>query len=137
MKKRILSIVLVLAMVFTLLPVSVSAASRRIPINVGNLQVDYMAEVLLSEMDLRGKSDREKIQTVYDWIANNCTRYEYDWDGTYYFNESEVYTLSNGQFAKDYQKNLSEGRIMLRQEYRSRYGLPNSGADYWDSDSNY
>ena len=137
MKKRILSIVLVLAMVFTLLPVSVSAASRRIPIYVGNLQVDYMAEVLLSEMDLRGKSDREKIQTVYDWIVNNCTRYEYEWDGTYYFNESEVYTLSNGQFAKDYQKNLSEGRIMLRQEYRSRYGLPNSGADYWDSDSNY
>ena len=41
MKKRILSIVLVLAMVFTLLPVSVSAASRRIPIYVGNLQVDY------------------------------------------------------------------------------------------------
>ena len=115
MKKRILSIVLVLAMVFTLLPVSISAASRRIPIYVGNLQVDYMAEVLLSEMDLRGKSDREKIQTVYDWIVNNCTRYEYEWDGTYYFNESEVYILSNGQFAKDYQKNLSEGRIMLRQ----------------------
>lgn len=137
MKKRILSIFLLLTLLITALPLPAQAASNRLPIYVGNLQVDYMAEVLLSQMDLRGKSDLEKIQTVYDWIILNCTRYEYEWDGTYYFNESEIYAASNGAFAQQYREDLAAGRILLRQEYKTLYDIPNTGADYWDSDCNY
>ena len=137
MKRRLISLFLILILLFTALPLPVRAASSRVPIYVGNLQVDYMAEVLLSQMDLQGKSDLEQIQTVYDWIILHCTRYEYEWDGTYYFDEAEVYAASSGQFAQEYNKALSEGRIILRQEYRNLYGIPNLGEDYWDSDSNY
>lgn len=134
MKKRILSLFLLLALVVTALPLPARAASARTPIYVGDLKVDYMAEVLLSEMNLSGKSDLEKIQTVYDWIVHNC--YRNNWDGTYYFNETEVANLSSGQFAQTYRANLDAGRIVLRQEYRNRCGIPNTEPGYWDSDSN-
>ena len=137
MKKRVLSIILLLTLLLTALPVQAEAASARLPIYTGDLQVDYMAEVLLSQMDLQGKSDLEKIGTVYDWIILHCTRQPEEWDGTYYFDEAEVAAMSSGQFAASYRRALDEGRILLRQEYRTEYGLPNYGADYWDSDANY
>jgi len=74
MKRRMISFALLLVLIITVLPVPAEAASVRLPIYTGDLQVDYMAEVLLSQMDLRGKSDLEKIGTVYDWIILNCTR---------------------------------------------------------------
>ena len=137
MKKRVLSLVLLLALVFTALPIPVRAASARVPIYVGDLKVDYLAQTLLSEMDLSGKTDLEQIQTVYDWIIHNCTRQPSEWDGTCYFDEAEVARLSSGQFAQTYRANLDAGRILLREEYRERCGIPNTEPGNWDSDSNY
>ena len=137
MKKRILSLLLLLALVLTALPVPAEAASARVPIYVGDLKVDYLAESLLAEMNLSGKTDVEKIQTVYDWIVHNCTRQASEWNGTYYFDEAEVARQSSGSFAQTYNANLNAGRIVLRQEYRERCGIPNTEPGNWDSDSNY
>lgn len=136
MKKRVFSMLLMLVLVLTALPVTGQAAQQRLPIYCGDLRVDYLAEELLAQMDLSGKSAVEQIGTVYDWMVQNCTRYESQWDGTYYFDEAQVAQISSGAFAQQYQKDLAQGRILLRQEYRTQAGLPNTGADHWDSDSN-
>lgn len=136
MKTRICSFLLALALLLTALPVPVRAASARIPIYVGDLKVDYLAESLLADMELDGKSDLEQIETVYDWIVHNCTRQASEWDGTYYFDEAEVARLSSGAFAQTYQANLHAGNILLRQEYRELSGIPNTEPGNWDSDSN-
>lgn len=137
MKKRILSFVLLLALVVASLPVSGQAASARLPIYCGDLRVDYLAEQLLSQMELGLKTDRERIGVVYDWIIRNCTRDESQWDGTYYFDESQVAAACSGEYAQTVQSELGQGKILLRQEYRFQSGTSNTGADYWDSDSNY
>ena len=136
MKRRILSLALVLALVFGALP-AVQAAPARLPIYVGDLQVDYMAEVLLSQMDLSGKSDLEKIQTVYEWIIRTSTRDPADWDGTYYFDPDEVAAAVNNWFRAEYEAKLASGRILLRQNLRDLCGIPNTEPGNWDSDSNY
>ena len=136
MKRRMLSLALVLALVFGILPAAAQAAPTRLPIYVGDLQVDYMAEVLLSQMDLSGKSDLEKIQTVYEWIIRTSTRDPADWDGTYYFDLDQVNAAVNSWFRAEYEAKLASGRILLRQNLRDLCGIPNTEPGNWDSDSN-
>lgn len=38
----------------------------------------------------RRKSDREKIQTVYDWVITHFHRYESEWEGTEYYDDAKV-----------------------------------------------
>ena len=52
MKKRMLSICLLLALVLTALPVQARAAVRTVPIYIGNSVVDYLAEELLQPLRL-------------------------------------------------------------------------------------
>lgn len=99
MKRRILSILLLLSMLLTLLPAGVLAAGKtygQIPIYLGYADVDYMAEEILKEIPTAGKSDREKIRAVYDWIIQHCSRYE--WNGEYHFDEAAVVAQAEGAF---------------------------------------
>lgn len=133
--KRVLSLFLLLALVVTALPVSASARTQRVPIYVGDLAVDYMAQQILADLDLEGKSDYDQILTVYDWIIENGERYE--WDGEYRFDATEVRLASQGSFARTYQEQLSSGRIMLRKQWEDISGF--CGTDYFgfSLDSNF
>lgn len=42
-------------------------------------EVDAAVDALLEEMNLTGKSDYEKVKTIYDWLCGNVT---YDYTGT-------------------------------------------------------
>ena len=125
--KKIISMILLLALVLTAVPVSASAETARTPIYVGNLAVDYMAEEILQRLDLDGKSDYDKIVTVYDWIIANGERY--DWDGVYRFDPDEVTPESQGHFAGEYNEKLANGEILLRQNWEAVSGL--CGSDYY------
>lgn len=125
--KRVLSLILVFDVTLCLFPVSVSAAQTRRPIYVGNLAVDYMAEVILDRLDLEEKSDFDKIVTVYDWIIENGERYE--WDGVYRFDPNEVQRESQDRFAREYNQKLANGEILLRQNWETVSGL--CGSDYY------
>ncbi|MBP3521674.1 MAG: hypothetical protein J6J87_10070, partial [Oscillospiraceae bacterium] len=91
MKRRLGAIFMTLALVMSLAPGSLAAGRsyREVPIFLGYADVDYMAEEILKEIPTEGKSAREQISEVYDWIIRNCKRS--DWDGTTYFDETEVY----------------------------------------------
>lgn len=52
MRKRLLSVLLLLALVMTMLPIGVQAAGVRTPIYLGYAGVDYMAEEILKEIPL-------------------------------------------------------------------------------------
>lgn len=133
--KRFLSLILLLALLLTALPVSASAANVRKPIYLGNLAVDYMADEILRGLELDGKSEYDKILTVYDWIIDNSERYE--WDGEYRFDEAAVQLASQGSFAQSYYEKLSDGEILLRQEWEAVSGL--CGTDFFgfSLDANY
>ena len=126
--KRIASCLLLFALILAMFPVRAGASNVLTPIYVGNLAVDYMAEEILSRLDLAGKSEIDKIKTVYDWIIENGERY--DWDGEYRFNEAEVQRDCQGKFASDYHSMLANGEILLRQEWESVSGF--CGTDYFN-----
>jgi len=135
MKKRMISVVLLLALVLTMLPVSALAATPRLPIYLGYIEVDYMAEEILKEIPTAGKSDREKILAVYDWIIANCKRS--GWDGTNYFDESVVRTESSGEFAANCTRLAQSGRLLVRRDLENEGGFTDSASMFIPFDSNY
>lgn len=138
MKRRILSILLLLSMLLTLLPAGVLAAGKtygQIPIYLGYADVDYMAEEILKEIPTAGKSDREKIRAVYDWIIQHCSRYE--WNGEYHFDEAAVVAQAEGAFYEKIVSAVEAGEVVLRDEYVEETFDDGSGVLYMSYDSNY
>jgi len=120
--KRVISGILITIFLLTLLPATTfAAATQRTPIYIGYADVDYMAELILQEIPTQGKSDKEQIRAVYDWIIRNCSRT--DWDGTFYFTEEEVYGSGLEQFYLDGERKLQSGEIRLREELELEAGI--------------
>ena len=119
MKKRILSVFLVLAAVLTLLPCSALAVPRnygKFPIYIGYSDVDYMAEEILKEIPTQGKSDTEQIREVYDWMVKTGGGTS---SGAPKFNQSTVKSRVNRTFYKQTDKALQQGDILIRSEYEN------------------
>ena len=135
MKKRIVSVLLLLALLLTVLPVSAAAASARVPIYLGYIEVDYMAEEILKEIPTAGKAPKDQIQAVYDWIIANCKRY--DWDGTTYFDEAEVASKSQGAFAQTCTQLVQNGQILVRRELEEEGGFTDTASAFIPFDANY
>lgn len=133
MKKRIVSISLLLALLLAALPVQALAASPVIPIYVGNSMVDYLAEELLKEIPTAGKAPKEQILAVYDWIIANCSRFQ--GTGEIYFDESET-AVKSAQFSRTTEQKLQKGQILLRRELKAESGCLQLESDYLDFDSN-
>lgn len=134
MKKRLLSLALLLALTLALLPLPVQAAGALTPIYLGYTDVDYMAEEILKEIPTADKSATEQIRAVYDWIIQNCSRY--DWDGTYYFDESVVSAQSTGAFYQATDEALKSGRIVLRRELETESGYSSAEGLFLSYDCN-
>lgn len=119
MKKRLTAIALTLAVVLSLATTGALAASGRnygnVPIYIGYSDVDYMAEEILKDIPTEGKSAKEQIRAVYDWIIKNCDRYT--WDGTYYFDESAVDQAISSYFHSESLSKLDKGNILVRAEF--------------------
>ena len=82
-----------------------------VPIYLGEPQIDYMAEEILKEIDVAGKSDRDRILAVYDWIIVNCR--SYSTNDTLYFDTDEVEAESK-DFYEHMLKALEAGEITSR-----------------------
>lgn len=134
MKKRLTSILLLFALVVTLLPVTASAAESRVPIYLGNAEVDYMAEEILKEIPTAGKTATEQIRAVYDWIIQNCSRYT--WDGVSYFDEAEVAGQGDGAFGQAMAEAQETGKIVLRRELEAEAGYSSGDGMSLSYDSN-
>ncbi len=134
MKKRVLSLLLAMVLLLSAAPLGVFAAgTERKPIYIGYADVDYMAEQILTQIPTAGKSDREKIKAVYDWIIWNCDRDS--WDGTTYFDEAQVAAQAEGAFYDQVSAKLKTGDILLRPEWEGKAGV-NSGGFFMSYDSN-
>lgn len=137
MKKRLLSLLLVLTLLLAALPVTVAAEDARlygtVPIYTGYVDLDYMAQEILEEINVTGKTDREKIQQVYNWIILNCERY-----GTAekeYFDMNEVMDKSSGAFYEQMEADFMDGNITFRIDVAGEMGssdgfLPCDSNDY-------
>lgn len=136
MKRRIISILLALTMCFALLPVGAAAKSGgTVPIYLGYADVDYLAEELLKEIPTAGKSAKEQIRAVYDYIIRNFERY--DWDGTEHFDREAVALEAQAQMSR-MEEQLESGQIVLRQELDPNSGYdPATGFITYSYDSNY
>lgn len=122
MKKRIVSFILVFAMLASVLPAQTFAALRygKLPIYIGYQDVDYMADEILKEIPTAGKSSVEKIRAVYDWIITHCTRYENEWDGTYHFDENTV-AVNSEAYANRINAQIDKGNAIVRAELTSYF----------------
>ena len=122
MKRKVISCILVFVLLVSMIPAQVFAAPRygNLPIYLGYIDVDYMADEILKEIPTAGKSPVEKIRAVYDWIILHCTRYENEWNGTYYFNESAVAEKS-AAYADRMKANVESGKAVLREELTSYF----------------
>jgi len=92
------------------------------PIYLGYGDVDYMADEILKQIPTAGKSKREQIRAVYDWIIKNCTRYENEWDGTYHFDENAVAAQTQSYIDKASAK-VEAGTAVMRQDLESHLVL--------------
>lgn len=136
MKKRLICLLLLFCLVCTALAPCALAADRQYgatPIYLGYADVDYMAEEILKEIPTAGKSSTEQIRAVYDWIIQNCSRYE--WDGQFHFNEAVVAEQARGDFYEHCISKVDAGEIVLRNEYVSAPNNPQTNAIYLDYDS--
>ena len=129
MKKKIISFLLISVMLVALLPTHIFAVGRygSMPIYLGYADVDYMADEILKEIPTAGKSATEQIRAVYDWIITHCTRYEYEWDGTYYFDEQTVLAKTDA-YIENISTEIYSGTAVLREDLESYFDM-NSGYD--------
>lgn len=121
-KQRISALVsvLVLALALCLGCIPAHAANPvqhygSVPIWIGQAEVDYQAEQILKEIPTAGKSKREQIRAVYDWVIRNCKRE--NWDGKFYFDKAEVEKNSSGKFVDDANSALRAGTLLIRTDY--------------------
>lgn len=134
LRTRAVSLLLAAALLLAMAPSGAFAAPERKPIYVGFADVDYMAEEVLKQIPTEGKSPREQIKAVYDWIIWNCDRE--DWDGKYYFDENEVSIQASGEFYDKVAAKIEAGEILLRQEFESLAGTNSGGGMFMSYDSN-
>ena len=125
--KKCISVLLVLVMLLVMLPMHTYAADTRIPIYLGYAEIDYMAEEILREIPTQGKTDKEKIRAVYDWIIKNCRRDS--WDGTYYFTEAELSPENLESYYHRIAAKIDAGEVLLRAELESYAGI--QGDMFW------
>ena len=137
MKKRIAALLLVLSLLAAALPMTVAAKDAKlygtVPIYTGYVDLDYMAQEILSGIDTAGKTDREKVLAVYNWIIQNCERY-----GTAekeYFDMDEVMEKSSGTFYEQVEEDFMDGNITFRIDVAGEMGstdgfLPCDSNDY-------
>ena len=139
MKKRVLSLLLTVALLMSLLSTGAFAAKERkygdVPIYFGDVYIDYMANEILKEIDLEGKDDVERIRAVYDWIVLNCERY-----GTasqMYFDIDKVEKEAE-DFYEYMVEALADGDITLRLDVAGDMTSydPESGMYFLSCDSN-
>ena len=133
MKRRVFSFLLALLTVLAVVPFSCLAADKNygeIPIYIGHPDVDYMAEEVLKEIDLSGKTDREQIRSVYLWVIQNCSSI---WSGKTYFNESTVKAQVDRYFYQQCDQALQNGEILIRPEYESAYADSKTALSSYDS----
>lgn len=116
MKKRLFSLLLVAALLVSPLSIAARAAGYgEIPIYIGYAEVDYMADEILKEIPTAGKSAREQVRAVYDWIIQNCNRY--NWDGTYYFDAEQVTSAVDSYYYDEISDRLAAGTLTLRYDF--------------------
>lgn len=124
MKKRILSLLLALFLLAAALPVSAAAEDARlygtVPIYTGYVDLDYMAQQILKDIDTAGKTDREKVLAVYNWIILNCRRY--GTEDKEYFDMDEVMETSAGAFYDQLEEDFMDGNITFRIDVAGEMG---------------
>lgn len=126
MKKRLSALFLALTALLALTLAPVQAAGSvygQVPIYIGFSDVDYMADEILKEIPTQGKSAEDQIRAVYDWIIQNCERYE--WDGTYYFDEAAVSANAQGPYYQQVSDKIERGEILIR-------ATPDTGIDPYE-----
>ncbi|MBR5536497.1 MAG: S-layer homology domain-containing protein [Clostridia bacterium] len=138
MKKRVLSLLLTVALLVGLLPTAAFAADRKygdVPIYFGDVYIDYIAEEILKEIDLEGKNDVERIRAVYDWIVLNCERYG---TGDTLYVDMDRMEDEIEDFYEYMVDALADGDITLRLDVAESMGSydPESGYYYLNCDSN-
>lgn len=114
MKKRLLALALTCCMVLVMLPISAAAESAygNAPIYTGYVDLDYMADQVLKEIDTTGKSDRDTILAVYNWIIQNCKR-EGEWINNLVDFEQVMQAL-NGGYTDWVIEEVGAGRMAVR-----------------------
>lgn len=137
MKKRMLSLLLVLCLLLSALPMTALAGEAKpygtVPIYIGYVDLDYMAEQILQEIGVSGSTDRERILAVYNWIIRNCRR-----TGTadkQYFDMDEVLEKSSGTFLDRMEQDFMDGKLTFRIDVAGNMGtndgfLPCDSNDY-------
>ena len=139
MKKQIIPIIMAILMVLwiSIIPVNASGKYGRVPIIIGNAEVDYVAEQILSEIPLSAKTPVQQIQEVYDWIIYHCTRYANEWDGTLYYDQQGVKNILP-TYKKSVNQQINQGKAVVRKELESYYNVDDSvdGYNGYSLDSN-
>ena len=79
--RKLISAFLALALLLCLLPAGMTVPAQAagptygsVPILCGDPETDLMTERILSKMNFKGLSDRDKLLKIYDWVIANCTR---------------------------------------------------------------
>lgn len=121
--RRGFGLLLAAVMLLSLLPTASAASSKLKPILTGYASVDYMGAEILKTLPLEGKSDKEKIRLVYDWIIKNNDRYEAGRPAHFSAEQIEANT------ERVYEENkaaIENGTALLRDPL---YGIPASELD--------
>ncbi len=98
-----------------------TAAYGTIPIYAGQAEIDYMADEILKEIPTAGKDARGRIEAVYDWIIQHCSRDE--WDGSTYYFDPDLVMMMAQDYNDQMQAEVRSGQAVLRRELAGQFGL--------------
>ena len=135
MKKRLIPALLAVLLLVPVisLPAEATGTYGSVPVLTGYADVDYQAEQILSEIPLSGKSARDQIQAVYDWIITHCQRN--NWDGTLYYDENAVAAIVPS-YENNTKQRIYQGKAVIRREMEPYWELGDDSYDYYSFDAN-
>ncbi len=137
MAKRILSLFLLSVFLLPCFSSTIFAEDLsygEVPIYIGAANADYMADQILKEIDTAGKSDKEKIRAVYDWIILHCERSEAD-DTRIMYSSDEIEKIVDPDYYEKITTDMANGRIVehLGMTWNRKESIP-FGRGYWKSE---
>ncbi len=90
-----------------------------VPILTGDLETDYMAELILSKIIKDTMTNEQKIKAVYTWVVKNVKHDENRWDTEKFpvVYEKDVLSLPARAYLKECRQNAAEGKILYSNSY--------------------
>ncbi len=90
-----------------------------VPILTGDLETDYMAELILKKIIKDNMTNEQKVKAVYTWVVKNVKHNENRWDTEKFpvVYEKDVLSLPARAYLEECRQKAAEGKLLYSSSY--------------------